>query len=256
LVVLVVHTGFGLVIAKPVIGAKAQDVATHFMDQVVTPKLQAEVESAKHDRLAAEAAQKDTQAKVTNLQTELTQVQMQGDQAGRSIDAKKNSDVHFFGEIIQTRARNELDSARAQLTDFLKQFPNSSLDGLAHDQLTQVNNEIAANDAEKKQVAADMAQASAQARADLLARAAKGEVTLSEMRQVLLGKSRAEVSDLLGQPTQAVSENWIYQKEMIFNPLTNAKYGLMVYFNQGTVQGVDYQNIGFKQANPNEETTQ
>jgi hypothetical protein len=256
LAVAIVHTVFAFAIAKPIIGLKAKTVATDFMDRVVTPKLQAEAETTKHDRLEAEAARKESQTKVSDLQTEVTQVQMQQDQASREIEAKKNSDVHLFGEIIQTRARNELDSARTQLVAFLAKFPTSSLAGLAHDQLTQVNIEIAANEAEKKQVAAAMAEASAQSRADLLARAAKGEVTLSEMRQVLLGKSRTEVSDLLGQPSQNVSENWVYQKEMILNPLTKVKYGLMVYFSQGTVQGVDYQNIGYKQGNPNEDTTQ
>ena len=66
----------------------------------------------------------------------------------------------------------------------------------------------ATQDAQKKQEEADAARAAAQARADLLARAAKGEVTLSEMRQALIGKTRAEVSDLLGAPSETATDSW------------------------------------------------
>ena len=91
---------------------------------------------------------------------------------------------------------------------------------------------------------ADAARAAAQARADLLTRAGKGEVTLSEMRQALLGKTRAQVSNLLGLPSETASDSWSYRRQMILNPLTNEKHGLTVYFSEGIVQGVDYNQNG------------
>ena len=97
-----------------------------------------------------------------------------------------------------------------------------------------------ADEAQKNQEEADAARVAAQARADLLARAAKGEVTLSEMRQALIGKTRAQVSGLLGQPSETGSDSWGYRQQMILNPLTNEKTGLMVYFTEGAVQSVDY----------------
>jgi hypothetical protein len=99
---------------------------------------------------------------------------------------------------------------------------------------------LVAQDAQKKQEEADASRAAAQARTDLLARAAKGDVTLSEMRQALIGKTRAEVSDLLGAPAETATDRWGYRQQMILNPLTNERFGLIVYFNQGTVQSVDY----------------
>ena len=104
--------------------------------------------------------------------------------------------------------------------------------------------ELVVEETQKKQEEADAARAAAQARADLLARAGKGEVTLSEMRQALIGKTRAQVSDLLGQPSETASDSWGYRQQMILNPLTNEKHGLTVYFNEGIVQSVDYDMNG------------
>jgi DNA-binding transcriptional regulator YdaS (Cro superfamily) len=118
---------------------------------------------------------------------------------------------------------------------------------LARAQLAQVNSQLAVEEAQKKQEEADAARAAAQARADLLARAGKGEVTLSEMRQALIGKTRAQVSNLLGMPSETASNSWGYRQRMILNPLTNEKYGLMVYFTEGAVQSVDYNRNGGSQ---------
>src|ERR1019366_10746749 len=123
-------------------------------------------------------------------------------------------------------------------------FPSSSLNVLARAQLAQVTNQLAVEEAQKKQEEADAARAAAQARADLLARAGKGEVTLSEMRQALIGKTRAQVSDLLGLPSETASNSWGYRQQMILNPLTNEKHGLTVYFSEGAVQSVDYDRNG------------
>jgi hypothetical protein len=93
---------------------------------------------------------------------------------------------------------------------------------------------------QKKQQDADAAHTAAVARADLLARAARGAVTLSEMRRVLIGKSREDVKNLLGLPMETGTDTWGYRQQMIVNPVTNEKHGLTVYFSEGTVQGVDY----------------
>ena len=95
----------------------------------------------------------------------------------------------------------------------------------------------------KQQTQAAQARTAAQDRANLLARAARGEVTLSEMRHALLGKSRDSVSALLGQPTEIASNRWGFSQQMILNPITNEKSGLAVYFNEGLVQSVDYYDL-------------
>jgi len=247
LAIIIVHTVVGFLIAKPVIGLRATNVATEFVDRVVTPKLRAEVESTKRKLDAAEASRQAVEAKAADLQNQIAQGQTEQEQLRKEIEEKKNSDIYIFGRIIQARARDELASARDQLAAFPAKFPSSSLNDLARAQLAQINDQMAVEDAQKKQEEADAARAAATARADLLAKAAKGEVTLSEMRQVLIGKTRAQVKDLLGLPSDTASDRWGYRRQMIVNPLTNGKYGLMVYFIEGTVQSVDYNRNGGSQ---------
>jgi len=245
--VIVVHVIVGFLIAKPIMGLQASGVATDFVDRAITPKLQAEAQSTKQELAAVESARDATRAKIADLQNQIAQARTEQEQLRKEIEEKKNSDIYVFGQIIRARARGEIDSARDQFTAFPAKFPSSSLNALARAQLAQVSNQLAVDEAQKQQEQADAARAAAEARADLLARAGKGEVTLSEMRQVLLGKTRAQVSDLLGLPSETASDSWGYRQRMILNPLTNEKYGLMVYFIEGAVQSVDYNRNGGSQ---------
>jgi hypothetical protein len=244
LAIIVVHTVVGFLIAKPVIGLQASSVATDFVDRVITPRMQAETESTKGELAAADSARNAAKAKVADLQNQIAQAQTEQQQLGTEIEEKKNSDIYVFSQIVQAHARGELDSARDQLTAFLAKFPSSSLIALAQAQRAQVNSQIVTEEAQKKQEEADAARAAEQAQADLLARAAKGEVTLSEMRQALIGKTREQVGNLLGPPSATASDSWGYRQQMIVNPLTNEKFGLTVYFTEGTVLSVDYNRNG------------
>lgn len=243
--VIIVHSIVFLLVAKPVIGLRATSVATDFVDQAITPRLQAEANAMKQQLADANSGRTSSKVQAAQLNDQIAQAQADADELGKEIEAKKNSDIYAFSQIVQIRARGDLEAARDQLGAFASKFPSSSLVNLAQSQLAQVNDQLAAADAEKKKEADDAARAAAQAQADLLARAAKGEATLSEMRQALIGKSRAEVSKLLGLPTDTASDTWGYRQQMIFNPITNERHGLLVYFSEGTVQGVDYNmNVG------------
>ena len=243
--VIIVHGTLGGLIAKPLVTMQAASTASSFVDQVVTPKLQAEADANKQALAAAQSARDGIKEKVDDLQRRINAAQTDQYQVGKEIEEKKNSDIYVLSQIIQARARGELDSAHSQLTAFIDRFPSSPLLDLARAQLAQINDQMAATEAQKKQAEADAARAAAQARADLLTRAGKGDVTLSEMRQALIGKSRTDVSDLLGLPSETGSDSWGYRRQMILNPLTNERHGLTVYFNEGVVQGVDYDmNIG------------
>jgi hypothetical protein len=244
LAIIVVHTVVGFLIAKPVIGLQASGVATDFVDRAITPRMEAETESTKSELAAADSARNATKAKVADLQNQIAQAQTEEEQLSQEIKEKKNSDIYVFSQIVQARAGGDLDLARDQLTAFLAKFPSSSLITLAQAQLAQVNDQIVAEETQKKQEEADAARTAAQAQADLLARAAKGEVTLSEMRQALIGKTREQVSDLLGPPSATASDSWGYRQQMIVNPLTNEKTGLTVYFTEGIVLSVDYNRNG------------
>jgi len=242
--IIIVHFIVGSLLAKPVFVSRASGVATEFVDQAITPRLQAEADSTKHE-LAGVASDRDAaKEKVDDLQNQIAQADADQEQLRKQIEEKKNSDVYVFSQIVQEHARGELESARDKFTAFVGKFPSSSLNALAQAQLQQVNDQMTAQAAQKKQEEADAARAAAEARADLLARAAKGAVPLSEMRQALIGKSRAEVSDLLGLPSETASDSWYYHQLMVYNPLTNEKHGLIVYFSEGRVQGVDYGGNG------------
>jgi hypothetical protein len=244
LAIIVVHGVVGFLIANSVVGLQASGVTTDFVDRVVTPKLQAEVQSTRGELADAESARNAASAKIAELQIQIGQAQKEQDQLRGEIEEKKKSDIYVFGRIARARAGGNLNSARSQMTAFLAQFPTSPLDDLARAQLARINDQIAVEQAQKQQQEADAARAAQQARADLLARAAKGGVTLSEMRQALIGKTRAQVSDLLGPPSNIASDTWGYRQRMILNPLTNERYGLTVYFTEGAVQGVDYNRTG------------
>ena len=244
LAVIVAHFIVGFLITKPILGLQSSSVAANFVDQAITPKLEAEAQSTRRELAGVESARDEARAKIADFQDQIARAGTEQEQLGKEIEEKKNSDIYVFSRIVQARARGELDSARDQLAAFPAQFPSSSLKAPARAQLDQVNNQIAVEEAQKQQEQAEAARAAAQARADLLARAAKGEVTLSEMREALIGKTRAQVSDLLGMPSETASDSWGYGRQMIVNPLTSEKTGLTVYFTEGAVQGVDYNRNG------------
>jgi DNA-binding transcriptional regulator YdaS (Cro superfamily) len=240
LVVLVAHVVLGVLIAGPLIGPQAIGVAANFVDQAITPKLQAEVESKKRELAAAESDRDVARDQVTNVQNQMGEAAIEQDRLSRDIEAKRNSDIYVFSQIAATRAQGDMNSARDRFTAFLTRYPASPLNAAARTQLTQITDQLTAQAAQSKQQQIDTARTIAQARADLLARAGKGQVTLSEMREALLGQSRAQVKDLLGVPSATASDSWRYQRQMIVNPMTNEKHGLTVYFMEGAVQGVDY----------------
>jgi hypothetical protein len=238
---LVVIHGFTLLgIAAPMLGAPASATARSFVDGTITPRLEEEIASAKAGLSPLAAARDDAATQVAQLQDQIDQDNAAIKKAQYDIGQQQNSPGYLFSRIMKVHAHGDLAAAQAQLTDFLAQFPDSPFTGLAKGQLTQVQSELAEQAEQKKQTEAAAAQTAAQARADLLARTARGEATLSQMRGALIGKSRDEVAALLGQPTETASNRWGYGRKMILNPLTGEKFGLAVYFSEGLVQGVDY----------------
>jgi len=240
LVLLIVHGFATLVIAVPLMGGQAGHSGTAFIDHTLTVGLQAEVEGTRQDLARITPARDAAAVEVNQLHDEIDQAKAEQIEVQKQILAAKSSETYAFSQIVKTHARGDLQAAHDQFTSFLVTFPNGALTGLAKGQLMQVDSELAAQDAQKKQAAADAIRLAAQQRADLLLRAGKGLVPLSEMRRTLLGKTRAEVSGLFGPPTEIASDRWGFAQQMIFNSLTNQKSGLAIYFNDGVVQSVDY----------------
>jgi cell division protein FtsB len=235
-----VHVVASYLITQPIMGSRASPDVTNFIDNVITPKVEAETQSTRQQLATVTGGRDSAQARVTASQQEIAQAETAQVNLAKEIEEKKNSDIYILAQVIKERAQGDLESARAGLTTFPTRFPNSPLLAQARDQLAAVTEQISAAEAQHKQQEADEARAAAKARAALLARAAKGQATLSEMRAALIGKSRAEVTALLGPPSGIASDQWNYQQQMIINPLTNEQTGLSVFFLEGTVQSVDY----------------
>lgn len=240
LALIAVHSVIAVVVSAPIIGTGAPQLWLGFMDRNITSKLQDEIVTTKHELADVSHARDEVKGQVEDTQNRLAQAVTRQQDLQKEIEEKKNSETYIFSQIAKVRASGNWIAARDQLTDFIAKFPNGTLIDSAKTQLTQVNADLATQEAQKKQAEADAATAAAQARADLLSRASKGQVTLSEMRQALIGKTPAQVSELFGPPVETNSNRWGYGQKMILNPLTGEKFGLTVNFAEGAVQGVDY----------------
>jgi len=235
-----VHSVIVLFVSAPVLGKQAPQYWIGFMNQNVTSKLQTEIDAAKHELADAAKARDDVKNQVTDAQNRIAKAASDQQELQKEIEDKKNSETYLFSQIAKARAKGDLAAAHDQLKAFIAKFPSGSLIDTARTELTGLENDMATQEAQRKQAEADAAKAAAVARADLLDRASKGQVTLSEMRQALIGKTLAQVTDLLGQPAEVASNRWGYSQQMIVNPLTEQKFGLAVNFSNETVQGVDY----------------
>jgi DNA-binding transcriptional regulator YdaS (Cro superfamily) len=240
LVVFAVHSVTAILVATPLLGGKASDLVTTFVDQDITTKLRVEIGAAKHELDDAAAARDKVKAESDDAQNRLATAQTQQVDLQKQIEQKKNSEAYLFSQIAKVHARGDLKAAQDQYTDFLSKFPSGAFASAARTQLDLVNNEMTAQAAKKKQDDDDKVKADEAAKKDLLDRASKGQVSLSEMRQALMGKTLADVKALFGLPSDVASDRWGYAQRMVYDPLKDEKNGLTVYFSQGVVQGVDY----------------
>jgi hypothetical protein len=229
-----------ILVATPILVGKPSMLAYRFVNETLTPELEGEVDATKQDLAQIQTSINATKDKIAGCQGKIAQDQSDVDKLNAQIEAKKNSEAFLFQKIVKLEAQGNLQAAHDQFTAMLAQYPNGALAETVKTHLTQVDSEIATQAAQKAQAEADALAAAAAARADLLARAGRGEVTLSEMRQVLVGKNRSDLTALFGPPTDTASDRWGYGQRMIVNPMTGEKHGLTVYFAEGTVQSVDY----------------
>ena len=220
--------------------APADSTAIYFMNEVVAGDMEAEVRSIRSS--AHQEAETDRQVadQAENLQDQVKANRAEMDQLKKEITAAKESEPYLYSRIVKLHAQGSLAAARDQFAALLLRFPGGTINGEVQGQLTQVSSEISAQEQQTNQERAAHLQDLSHARADLLARAREGKVTLSEIRKVLFGMTRLQVSGLFGPPSETGADRWGFDRLMIFNPLTNEKSGLAVYFNDGSVQSVDY----------------
>jgi hypothetical protein len=230
-----------LVFVAPVFLSSRVDFAVmDYVDKNVVPRLQQETEAVRHETAAAMGPRDEVKVRVAALEARVNQARTEQQNLEKAIEDGKNSSVYAFSRLVKLRARGNLAEAHTQFAEFLQRFPNDPNSGAARGQLSEIDKALAAQAEMKKQQQAETAREAAAAHAHLLARAAAGQATLSEMRIALLGKTPTEVNAFLGAPTETGSNRWGYGQRMIFNPQDGSHLGLTVVFADGLVQGVDY----------------
>jgi hypothetical protein len=240
LVLLVIHWVALLLIVPIFFSGQVDRSIRAYVDQSIAPRLHLEAEAARHETEAVSGPRDAVKNQVGALTARVSAAQAEEQTLQKEIDDQKNSAGYAFGGLVKIRAQGNLAEAHTEFTAFLQRFPNGPIALAARGQLSEIDKALAAQAEMKRQQAADAARVAAQARANLLARAAAGQATLSEVRLFLLGKTRAEVNALFGAPTETGSDRWGYAQRMIFNPLDDSHRGLTVNFSEGLVQGVDY----------------
>jgi len=238
--VLLAHVIAGSLLSGPMVESRGQSMVTQFIDQNVTEQVKQATEASQKDLTEAEAARDKAQQDLKAAQDRLDAANAKAEELKKEVEAKKNSDAYVYGQICRVHARGDLSGAQTQLSAFLTNYPSSSLIGAAKAQLAGIEADQAAEEVKEKEKEQAEIAAAAQARADFLTRAAKDGVTLSEARQMTLNKTRQEVTELLGAPTETGPDCWGFGHVVTVNPLTNEKHGLSIYFSEGKVLSVDY----------------
>lgn len=216
-------------------------VLAQFFDvQSVTAQLNDATAEGNRQLADIKSSSAEAHQTVDAAQDKINEIDKNMEAVRKEIETEQNSEAYVYARIMRIRAQGDLPSAQDQLEAFIVKFPTGTLINTAKAQLDVIKQDIVTGDAQKKLAEANEAQAAAQARADLLARASRGEVTIVEMRHALLGKTMYEVQGLFGKPTESGPERWGYASKMVQNPQTNEKFGLSVYFTEDVVQSVDY----------------
>jgi hypothetical protein len=228
-------------ILVPTVFARQVDLAvTQYMNESVVPCLRTEADKEKSNADALAARRDAVQANIDALQAQIAQDKTGELDLQKRIVASKDAPPVQYSRLVLLRAQDHLAEAGTGLAAFIARYPNDPLANAARGQLTAVNEALTAELALERQHDREMQQAAAAARRHLLADAAAGHATLSEMRNALLGKTTAQVAALFGPPTEQGADKWGYGRRMILNPDNQQRYGLTVNFIEGIVQGVDY----------------
>ncbi len=240
LVLLAAHALIFMILVPTMFPQQVDHAITQYVNESVVPCLQTEADKARHDASVLAAKRDAVQAHITDLQSRLAQDQTDEQDLQKQLAARQNAPAVLFARLVLLRAQGNLAEAGKGFAQFIAQHPDDPHADAARGQIAAINEALTAQLALERQQQAEMARANAQARAALLARANAGQATLSEMRQALIGKTRAEVLAFFGTPTETGADRWGYGKRMVFDPDTHEARGLTVVFSEGFVQGVDY----------------
>ena len=237
---LLVHTVAGAILVAFVFAGQIDRAVAQFVDKSITPRLQLAAAAARQEAAPLTSARDAAQAQLTALQARLAQDKTDEASLHQAIENGKNLPAFTFSRLVLLRAQGHLTDAATGLAAFIAGHPHDPETDAARGQLAEINQEVSAQLAAQRQEQAEAARADAHARSHLLARAAAGQATLSEIRVALLGKTPAQVFALFGEPSERAADRWGYAQRMVIDPDGGDTKGLTVVFADGFVQGVDY----------------
>lgn len=240
IVLLLVHLVIGAILVPVFFSGQIDREVARYVDNSITPRLAVEAIKEHQDVADVVAGHEAAQAQAAALQDRLARDKTDEANLRQAIENGKNAPAFLFSRLVLLRAQGHLTEAATGLADFIAQHPHDPELGAARGQLAEINQEVSVQLAAQRQEKAATDRADARARTHLLARAAAGQATLSEMRAALLGKTTAQVYAIFGAPSERGADRWGYARRMIVDPQTSMARGLTIVFADGLVQGVDY----------------
>jgi hypothetical protein len=135
-----------------------------------------------------------------------------------------------------------LPAILASYEKFVKDHPQSPYVAYAQQQIEVTRSQMERVAAQHEHTEAEAARSAAMADSVLREKLSKNELTLSELRNAILGKSREEVVALLGPPTQVGSDAYLYDKVLVLESMTSRRRPFTVIFHLGVVKTVNYAN--------------
>jgi hypothetical protein len=203
-------------------------------------KIQAETANVLHQLQEAQNELAKEKKATQDLQDAIAAEEVKQVDLNKQIAARVLAPDYTFAALAHLRATGKLDDALAGYKDFPNKFPGSPYIPDAQNAVQDIEKQIADEAAEQKRRDDEAKLLAATKEKELHDHMAAGKATLSEIRNRILGLSRADVKGIFGDPDEDAADRWGYGKQMIIDPLTGQQHGLQVEFFQGVVRSVDY----------------
>lgn len=190
-----------------------------------------------------EEAQQQIQAekdRLEGLKTQEVEAQETIKRLQAEVASKRQTPQLVYTAIGQLVDQEKMDNAIASYAEFAAKFPGHPLASKAKEQIELLESLKAENEAERKANRAAMIAEEKRQLAAFKQRLASNEVTLSDIRKAVLGKTQTEVIELLGQADAAQANMLIYTEIQVFDPVRNRNRNFIINFLEGRVQGANY----------------
>lgn len=182
-------------------------------------------------------AEKD---KLEGLKTQETAAQESIKKLQAEVASKRQTPQLVYTAIGQLVDQEKTDSAIASYAEFAAKFPGHPLATKAKEQIDVLESLKAQTEVDRQAARAALVEEEKRQLDIFKKRLADREVTLSDIRKAVLGKSRSEVIELLGPADADQANMLIYTEIEVFDPVRNRQRSFIINFLEGRVQGANY----------------